>query len=256
MNIRAQVKDWMHWDALPYEERHARVARYMPALKVAARTAGFLHLSMKVIALLSLTDKVGAHEYVDVYSKVFRRFRNKPITLLEVGVGGYAHELGGRSLTLWNAYFQRARIAALDILDKTSLTHGRVKVFQCSQTDAPALKKICDAYGGFDIIIDDGSHINELTIETFNILFDHVRAGGLYVIEDLQTSYDDKYGGGPLGSAAHGQSAIAYFGGMVDAVNAQRPSNGAGAACDEAYPSKCIDSIQFFQNLCVIQKRK
>jgi hypothetical protein len=38
-------------------------------------------------------------------------------------------------------------------------------------------------------VVDDGSHINELTLKSFDILWPKVRSGGLYIIEDLETSY-------------------------------------------------------------------
>ena len=46
-----------------------------------------------------------------------------------------------------------------------------------------------------DIIIDDGSHINEHVIRTFQYLFPKLKPGGIYVVEDTQTSYRQDYGG-------------------------------------------------------------
>ena len=37
----------------------------------------------------------------------------------------------------------------------------------------------------FDIIIDDASHITEDQLKVFQYLFQRVRKGGLYVIEDV-----------------------------------------------------------------------
>jgi hypothetical protein len=51
-------------------------------------------------------------------------------------------------------------------------------------------------YGfGFDIIIDDGSHVNEHVITTFEYLLPILNNEGLYVIEDTQTAYWPEYGG-------------------------------------------------------------
>ena len=47
-----------------------------------------------------------------------------------------------------------------------------------------------------DILIDDGGHTMKQQITTFNVLFDHVKMNGLYVCEDLHTSYWYEYGGG------------------------------------------------------------
>ena len=47
---------------------------------------------------------------------------------------------------------------------------------------------------GFDLIIDDASHIGELTKTTFWHLFDHhLKPGGLYAIEDWGTGYLDDF---------------------------------------------------------------
>ena len=47
---------------------------------------------------------------------------------------------------------------------------------------------------GFDIIIDDGSHIGEATRNTFWHLFEHhLKPGGLYAIEDWGTGYLDDF---------------------------------------------------------------
>lgn len=41
----------------------------------------------------------------------------------------------------------------------------------------------------FDIIIDDGSHKTSEQIKSFEILSKQLNKGGLYVIEDLHTSF-------------------------------------------------------------------
>ena len=53
---------------------------------------------------------------------------------------------------------------------------------------------------GFNIIIDDASHIAEATAATFKTLFyDHLQPGGFYAIEDWGTGYWDSWpdGGQP-----------------------------------------------------------
>jgi hypothetical protein len=36
--------------------------------------------------------------------------------------------------------------------------------------------------GGFDVIIDDGSHLNEHVVETFKILFSKLNDGGIFCL--------------------------------------------------------------------------
>lgn len=47
----------------------------------------------------------------------------------------------------------------------------------------------------FDIIIDDGCHIVEHQITSFKTLFPLIKPKGMYIIEDLHTSYWKEYGG-------------------------------------------------------------
>lgn len=124
--------------------------------------------------------------YLDVYQKYFRPLRHKKINILEIGVRG------GNSLRLWKNYFKNAHVYGLDINPVCIKNDEKqIKVFIGSQNDSTVLKKMIDQVGNFDIIIDDGSHINELTIFSFEFLFPFLKRGGIYVIEDLGNSYQD-----------------------------------------------------------------
>jgi len=46
---------------------------------------------------------------------------------------------------------------------------------------------VADRVGLLDIIIDDGSHLYYDYTATADVLFDQLRPGGVYVIEDIQT---------------------------------------------------------------------
>jgi hypothetical protein len=54
------------------------------------------------------------------------------------------------------------------------------------------LNNLTDEIGDLDVIIDDGSQINEHVIETFKILFPKLKNGEVYVIENSQSSYWEK----------------------------------------------------------------
>jgi len=69
---------------------------------------------------------------------------------------------------------------------------NRIFIYQGNQEDKNILDKIRmeTSKDGFDIIIDDASHIGELTKVSFWHLFDnHLKPGGVYVIEDWGTGY-------------------------------------------------------------------
>lgn len=218
-------------------------------LQRAGRLAGWLGAGLDLLAALYGTDKFGEHEYTPVYEALMRASRRKPVRLLEVGVGGYEGQLGGESLRMWASYFRRGRITGIDVYDKTALSSGRVRVFQCSQVEAPQLTALARELGPFDFVIDDGSHVNAHQIETFGILWPHVKDGGIYIVEDVQTSYWPAYGGGPLGTPGYAQSCMQWFKNLADSVNLPEFLEPAPGKLDPA-----IGSIAFHHNLIVLHK--
>jgi cephalosporin hydroxylase len=144
------------------------------------------------IAKHHITDKgLDGHKYTPVYNKYFEHLRNKEITLIEVGIGGYDFiDRGGGSLNMWAEYFTKGKVIGIDLYDKTKIKKFEgVKIYKCDQVDGHGLNDIINIEGNPDIIIDDASHINDLTIQTFKILFPYLKTGGVYVIEDCHTSY-------------------------------------------------------------------
>jgi hypothetical protein len=200
------------------------------------------------LARLYGTDKWGEHWYTRHYERYFRAIRNKRLNLLEIGVGGYdSPTRGGRSLRMWKAYFPKAQIVGIDIHDKTALREPRIDIRQCDQTDAEALKKLSDEYGGFDIVIDDGSHINEHVIRTFEVLFPLLRPEGFYAVEDTQTACWPTWGGGVNAPG----SSISYFKGLVEGLNhAEYPILGY----KPTFFDQNVVEVAFFHNLVVICK--
>ena len=214
-----------------------------------ARLAGVCGADLDLLAALYGTDKFGEHEYTPVYHELMHASRRKPVRLLEIGVGGYAGALGGESLRMWESYFPRGRITGIDLYDKTALSAGRVRVFQCSQVDASKLAELATARGPFDFIIDDGSHLNAHQIETFGILWPHLRDGGTYIVEDVQTSYWPAYGGGPLGTEGYRKSCMQWFKNLADSVNLPEFLEPAPGGLDAG-----VASIAFHHNLIVVKK--
>jgi hypothetical protein len=147
------------------------------------------------LALLFGTDKWGSHWYTPHYERYFQPLKHKSLNMLEIGVGGYENtDKGAGSLRMWKAYFRKNRIVGIDICDKTHFSEHRIDIRQCDQTDSEALLRLSNEYGGFDIIVDDGSHLNEHVIKTFHLLFPLLRQNGIYVVEDTQTAYWPTWG--------------------------------------------------------------
>lgn len=152
------------------------------------------------------TDKSSAHHnYLHVYESYLYPYRDKNISLIECGVGGYEYpDRGGESLRMWYEYFPFGKIIGIDIYEKENIINNRTEFWMGSQTDKHLLQTIIDreknAYKR--IFIDDASHINELTIETFKIAFPLLQSGDLYIVEDVHTSYwKENFSGNPVPGA-------------------------------------------------------
>lgn len=130
--------------------------------------------------------------YFEIYHRHFERFRSKPVTVLEFGV------YHGGSLQMWKHYFGAgARIVGVDINPAcTMLAEDQIEIVIGDQEDRGFLAGLRERLGSVDIVIDDGGHTMAQQIATFEEMFEAVRPGGVYLVEDLHTSYWDEYGGG------------------------------------------------------------
>ena len=137
------------------------------------------------------TDKgLNHHGYTPVYDKYFNQYVGKGITFLEIGIGGYEfNDRGGGSLNMWAEYFENAEIIGVDLYDKSQIKKdSRVQIHKFSQDNGMAFFNLFQQ-GIPEIVIDDASHRNDLTIQTFKIVFPYLKEGAIYVVEDTHTSY-------------------------------------------------------------------
>ena len=132
------------------------------------------------------------HHYIPLYDRYFSQFKNRPVRFLEIGVAQ------GGSLELWRKFFgQDAIIYGIDIDPNCKKFDGRAgQVRIGSQTDKDFLESVVREMGGIDVVLDDGSHHMERTPLSLEFLFPLLSHGGIYMIEDLHTSYWKGFGGG------------------------------------------------------------
>ena len=120
-------------------------------------------------------DKGGKiHTYLETYERLFAPFQ-KGCTMLEIGLAM------GDSIKLFDEYFDNSIIYGVDIsvVFEKAKYKNRVHIIEADATKtAPA-----NAY--FDIIIDDGSHMEADQFKTFNLLKGKMNTGGVYIIEDI-----------------------------------------------------------------------
>ncbi|GMO40342.1 MAG: hypothetical protein Ta2B_20230 [Termitinemataceae bacterium] len=230
----------------------------------------FVQSNLNFLAIIFGSDKYGpnAHSYTPHYMTHFKTRRYKKLKLLEIGVGGYGNPIsGGGGLRMWKRYFPNSKIFGVDIYDKSALEEHRIKIFKGSQVDSVFLDSMVKQTGDFDIIIDDGSHINEHVIETFKILFPKLNYGGIYVIEDMSTSYCPRLGGDNE-NLNNPNTIMNFFKKLTDSLNYQeyridtldlgeqealRPTAQIEANKISYYDGKII-SMHFYHNLLFVYK--
>jgi cephalosporin hydroxylase len=216
---------------------------------------------MDELAIKYKADKSSLfHNYAVKYDKLLKPYQSTFTSVLEIGVAQ------GQSMQMWNDYFQNATIHGCDISKASEVCEkysDRIKFHLLDQRDRAQLKDL-EQYSPFNLIIDDGSHCWKEQILTFETLLPYVSSGGIYIVEDISTSYDTEvYNNNAV-------STIEYFKKLVDAVN----FNGAKASTPENPPAEfsdwekgwhrredCqeilpqFDSIQFMNGFIVITKR-
>lgn len=133
------------------------------------------------------TDKAFFHSFTDFYDGYFNTLCNDKLTILELGI------FKGGSLKMLSEYFPNAEIHAIDIDESTlNVECDRVHTHLCSQVDFALL---AHKFGSmkFDIIIDDGSHFTMHQLQSFGFLFPFLKPKGIFICEDLHTSYLPDY---------------------------------------------------------------
>ena len=147
------------------------------------------------------------HNYSDYYSEIFSLNRNNIKKVFELGIGNINKEnihnmnmLGNRyspgaSLKVWRDYFKDAKIYGADH-DKSALfNEERIKTYYVDQANTETIlemwKKINEK--DFDIIIDDGCHRYEETINFFENSKKFLKSDGIYIIEDIIPSQRKKF---------------------------------------------------------------
>ncbi len=206
--------------------------------------------SLAALAAKHGTDKGGAHFYAGAYERHLMHLRDRPIRLLEIGIGGYSDpQAGGESLRMWKEYFAEGEIFGLDIHDKSTLAEERITILRGDQSDPVLLERIGRDHGPFDVIVDDGSHISAHIIASFKGLFRHLADDGIYAIEDLQTSYWQSYGGSS-GRDRRGTS-MTFLQALVDGLNH------AEYDLVDYHPTffdEWVVGVTFYHNLAFVQK--
>lgn len=144
------------------------------------------------------------HTYADLYASLFDHCRQHFKLVFECGLGTSRPEFGnnmgvrgkpGASLRVWRDYFPQATIIGADIDRGSLFEEQRIETYHVDQTNPASIAAMWAQvpHRGFDFILDDGLHTFEAGVTLFEGSFDHVRPGGLYIIEDVSLDSLEKF---------------------------------------------------------------
>jgi hypothetical protein len=142
------------------------------------------------------------HTYSPLYYDILKNNKYDYKNILEIGVGtnevmkpisGEEYQIGS-SLRAWRDFFPNAKIFGLDIRKDVLFNDNRIECYYTDQSNTNELEKTINLISqnqsvenlDFDLIIDDGSHVVDHMILTFNTLKKYLKKGGIYIIEDIK----------------------------------------------------------------------
>jgi len=127
--------------------------------------------------------------YFEVYERYFNKFIGKNPKVLEIGIGQ------GGSLKMWREYFgESSQIIGFDINEKCrTFEEEGIKIYIGDQSSIQSLSLMTKEEIEFDIIIDDGGHSMNQQITSYKYLIQFLKMGGVYLCEDVGTSYIKEY---------------------------------------------------------------
>lgn len=207
---------------------------------------------MEILGRKFETDKITHHNYHEIYPTYIEKFYDQTGGMIEIGL---EPNTGNASLNMWLELFPNMHIYGLD---KTApnQSHERYTIFQCDQSNENQISSFIDKIKHkIYFINDDGSHIPEHQLLTFNKLFPLLETGGVYIIEDIETSYwtkGDLYGYKTRYGKGHSKSIIEIFKNVIDGVNIEFSKSYEG----QVQHQKEIGLITFAENCIIIKKRE
>lgn len=135
-------------------------------------------------ALKFRVDKAWYHGYTDFYEKYFSIYHNPSI--IEIGTAGHG------STQMFLDYFGECNLVGMDIINYCDFKHQNFRFVNGDQNNLEDLKKLVENEQNFDIILDDGSHTMKQQI-AFGFLFQYLKSGGIYILEDIHTSFNKSF---------------------------------------------------------------
>ncbi|MEC9376642.1 MAG: class I SAM-dependent methyltransferase, partial [Candidatus Neomarinimicrobiota bacterium] len=177
--------------------------------------------------------------YFDIYEQHFSRFRGSDVCIVEFGI---SH---GGSLQMWKSYFgDKCKIFGIDINPHCKkLKEDQIDIIIGDQEDRNFLKLITKKIPKIDILIDDGGHKMKQQINTFEELFPYISENGIYLCEDLHTSYLSNFEGG----YKRRNTFIEYSKNFIDYINAWNRRKKDGLCVTEF--TRSVHSLHYYTSM-------
>ena len=125
-----------------------------------------------------------------IYDDLLKKFKDKKITLVEIGIAS------GGSLFMWREFFKdNARIIGIDFnKDAKKWEKYGFEIYIGNQSDNFFWKNFYSQVGLIDILVDDGGHTNEQQLVTFHNSYNNISEDGILIFEDTHASYLKEFG--------------------------------------------------------------
>lgn len=182
--------------------------------------------------------------YFEIYERHLAPFRGTAPRVLEIGV---SH---GGSLQMWRRYLgHRSRIVGIDLDPRVAaLSEPGIDVLVGDQSDAGFLDEVADCTGGFDVVIDDGSHVPQHQLASLEALWPRLADGGVYIVEDLHSNYWPEYDGG----RGRPGTFVEVVKSLIDDVHAFHSRE---PGFEPTHWTRELDGIHVYDSVVVLDKR-
>ena len=178
--------------------------------------------------------------YFEVYENVFKHYRDRKITFVEVGVSN------GGSLFIWKKFFHKdSRIIGIDLNPNAKkLEEYGFEIFTGNQSEKKFWDNFYNKVGKVDIVFDDGGHKNIQQIATVDNSINNINEGGLIIVEDAHSSFikwfynPSKY------------SFISFTNLIIDSIN--RRCIHLNYKKQNSY-TKNVYAVEFFESIVVLK---
>jgi hypothetical protein len=186
--------------------------------------------------------------YFNVYDRHISQYRNRPITLVEVGVQG------GGSLDMWAQYLHKdSTIIGIDIdpeCAKHVYKYPNVQVVIGDQGN-PAFWDEFLKNKSIDVFVDDGGHFMHQQIISFEKVWHNLNMGGTFICEDTHTSYWAITGG----ALNHKDSFIEYSKNYIDVLHYDwKEHTNHILENNKELVKDTLTSVHFYDSIVVLEK--